>query len=177
MGARGLWGVVGTKPGSYQSMDCPQSLYRDLRRFALAFATSRGRRQRNAVLAGATPAHRHMVASARPLWPPMRAAYRRILHMVYCCCSSVNVSLLGVVDYLPQPQSARMLMQPRSRSGICACAKILLLLPKSRRSWMVQHDMGWLAQAAHLSLVCFAHSHMCGGGVSSAAVWISTQEK
>jgi hypothetical protein len=83
-----------------------------LRRFALAFATRRGWRHGEEVLAGASPAHRHMPACARRVWPNMRAAYRR---MLYCTAASADVSCLGVAGCPKQPQYARGLMQCRIR--------------------------------------------------------------
>jgi hypothetical protein len=64
----------------YQSLACPQSVYRDLRRFALAFAYESGKAAAERVL----PAHRHIPTSARRVWPHLRAALRRIF---YCACS------------------------------------------------------------------------------------------
>jgi hypothetical protein len=56
----------------YQSLACPQSVYRDLRRFALAFAYESGKAAAERVL----PAHRHIPTSARRVWPHLRAALR-----------------------------------------------------------------------------------------------------
>jgi hypothetical protein len=116
------------------------------------------------VLAGASPAHRHMPACARRLWPNMRAAYRR---MLYCTAASADVSCLGVADCSKQPQCARMLMQCRIQLPD-ASARILRCCPSfGVRSAAIGHR-AWLRGSGRLLQLGYPASATVCGGASSA---------